>query len=87
MIPVTSLSVLNLEEEKRLKDNYPTPRSDSFTLTQSTVIEKCLTRNNYRDRMHELLYVEELARYEQVKFYFIYVYFKLFILGFSDCEV
>mgnify|MGYP007016982999 CR=1 FL=1 len=54
------------EKEKQLLQYYSTPRADTFQLTQSTVSEKKLTKNNYRDRMHELLYVEEMARYEQV---------------------
>lgn len=55
------------KKEKQLLEAYPTPRAETFQLTQSTVTEKKLTKNNYRDRMHELLYVEEMARYEQVK--------------------
>jgi len=57
----------DLERERSLLEAYPTPRADSFALTQSTVVEKFVTKNNYRDRMHELLYVEEMARYEQVR--------------------
>lgn len=52
--------------EQELLTSYPMPRADTFSLTQSTVTEKKLTRNNYRARMHELLCVEEMARYEQV---------------------
>lgn len=48
---------------------YPSPRSDTFSLSHSTISEKRLTQNNYRSRMHELLYVEEMARYEQVARY------------------
>lgn len=65
-VPPTGTSILDGEKEHRLLESYPTPRADSFTLTQSTVVEKTVTKNNYRDRMHELLYVEEMARYEQV---------------------
>lgn len=45
---------------------YPPPRAHTFSLTQSTIEERRLTRYNYKPRMHELLYVEEMARYEQV---------------------
>lgn len=55
--------------EQELLTSYPMPRADTFSLTQSTVTEKKLTRNNYRARMHELLCVEEMARYEQVSSY------------------
>lgn len=57
------------EWERDLLNAYPCPRADTFTLTHSTVAEKRLTRNNYRARMHELLCVEEMARYEQVARY------------------
>nr|CAD7444892.1 unnamed protein product [Timema bartmani] len=53
------------ERERDLLSAYPSPRADTFTLTQCTVTERKLTRNNYRARMHELLGVEEMARYEQ----------------------
>lgn len=52
-----------LEELLRL---YPTPTPSTFTLTQSTVTERTITKNNYPSRMHELLGVEEMARYQQV---------------------
>jgi hypothetical protein len=55
------------DREQELLSVYPSPRADTFALTQSTVQERRLTRNNYRARMHELLAVEEMARYEQVR--------------------
>lgn len=61
-------AVQDTDKERHLLETYGTPRADTFQLTQSTVTEKKLTKNNYRDRMHELLYVEEMARYEQVCF-------------------
>ncbi|XP_063235527.1 probable helicase with zinc finger domain [Bacillus rossius redtenbacheri] len=57
------------ERERGLLGAYPCPRPETFSLTQSSVSEKKLTRNNYRARMHELLCVEEMARYEQVARY------------------
>lgn len=57
------------ETERILLNAYPAPRADTFTLTQGTVIERCLTKANYKSRMHELLYVEELARLERVAKY------------------
>lgn len=56
-------------KEKEILDRYPCPRASTFVLTQSTIAEKKLTKNNYRSRMHELLYVEEIARYEQIARY------------------
>lgn len=60
---------LDEEREHDLIQRYPCPRASTFTLTQSTITEKKLTKNNYRSRMHELLYVEEIARYDQVARY------------------
>ncbi|KAJ1529194.1 hypothetical protein ONE63_005999 [Megalurothrips usitatus] len=52
-----------------LLGQYPTPTPSTFTLTQSTVTERMATKNNYCSRMHELLGVEEMARYQQVARY------------------
>lgn len=57
------------DREKELLNRYPCPHVSSFILTQSTITEKKLTKNNYRPRKHELLYVEEIARYEQIARY------------------
>lgn len=67
--PVVPVSTSDSDREKELLATYPVPRADTFTLTQSTISEKKLTKNNYRARMHELLCVEEMARYEQVARY------------------
>ncbi|KAK6630750.1 hypothetical protein RUM44_002919 [Polyplax serrata] len=69
MVGTPATAAQDCEKEKQLLQTYPTPRAETFQLTQSTVTEKKLTKNNYRDRMHELLYVEEMARYEQVARY------------------
>lgn len=58
--------VADAKYEKEITELYPCPKAATFTLTQSTITEKRLTKNNYRNRMHELLYVEEIARYEHV---------------------
>lgn len=65
----TPAYIADEEREKELLERYPCPRAATFTLTQTTITEKKLTKNNYRSRMHELLYVEEIARYEQVARY------------------
>lgn len=56
----------DVEKETDLLERYQCPNSATFVLTQSTITEKKLTKNNYRFRMHDLLYVEEIARYEQI---------------------
>lgn len=65
----TPAFIADEEREKELLERYPCPRAATFTLTQTTITEKKLTKNNYRSRIHELLYVEEIARYEQVARY------------------
>lgn len=57
------------ERDKNLLTSYQAPKASSLCLTQSTVSERSVTKNNYRTRMHELLSVEELARCEQVARY------------------
>lgn len=44
-----------------LQSMYPPPDPEGFQLTQAVMGEE-LSRQNYRARMHELLYVEEMAR-------------------------
>lgn len=65
----TAAYKIDEEREQELLQRYPCPRASTFQLTQSTVREKKLTKNNYRSRMHELLYVEEIARYDHVAHY------------------
>ncbi|XP_037940519.1 probable helicase with zinc finger domain [Teleopsis dalmanni] len=65
----TEAYLRDLKHEKEMLERYPCPRAETFTLTQSTIVEKRLTQNNYRSRIHELLYVEEIARYEQIARY------------------
>lgn len=59
--------VVEGSKERELLNAYPSPNTSTFALTQSTITEKKLTKNNYRARMHELLAVEEMARYQQVR--------------------
>jgi hypothetical protein len=73
MVPTPAAIAKDSERERDLLNAYPSPRGDTFTLTQSTITEKKLTRNNYRARIHELLCVEEMARYEQVSALSVYL--------------
>lgn len=45
--------------------SYPTPQPSTFKASKS-VIEPHLTKKNFRSRMHELLYIEEMAQFEQI---------------------
>ena len=53
------------DEDKYLYQRYPMPQPNSFKPTKN-VIEPSLTKQNYKSRMHELLYIEEMAQFEQV---------------------
>ncbi|XP_066256079.1 probable helicase with zinc finger domain [Euwallacea similis] len=59
----------SLEFENMLKSIYPCPQAGTFNLSHSTIADKKFTRHNYRDRMHQLLFVEEMARYGLVSRY------------------
>lgn len=55
-----------------LLEMYPAPDMDTFQLTQAVIGEE-LTRENYQPRMHQLLYVEEMARADIIAQYNIRV--------------
>lgn len=59
----------NEEWEKTLKLMYPSPQAETFLLSNVTISEKKFTKNNYRERMHELLFVEEMARLDLIAQY------------------
>jgi hypothetical protein len=52
-------------EDDALVKAYPPPQPSKFRVTQN-VLESQLTKHNYRGRLHELLYIEEMAQFEQV---------------------
>ncbi|XP_030750107.1 probable helicase with zinc finger domain [Sitophilus oryzae] len=57
------------EWEKKLKAMYPCPQADTFILSHSTMMERKFSRSDYRERMHELLFVEEMSRYDLIAQY------------------
>lgn len=59
--PALKLSI----EDEVLVQGYPAPQPSKFRVTQN-VLEPQLTKQNYRGRLHELLYIEEMAQFEQV---------------------
>ncbi|KAL1517728.1 hypothetical protein ABEB36_001459 [Hypothenemus hampei] len=48
---------------------YPYPAAGTFVLSQGTINDIGLTANNYRERMHELLYIEEIDQYNLISNY------------------
>ena len=44
---------------------YPAPFGSDFSISR-VLLEPTLTADNYRARMHELLYVEEIAQYTNI---------------------
>lgn len=53
------------ELERSLLARYQIPLSADQLFTQS-VLDKSLTRDNYQARLHDLLYIEEIAQYKEV---------------------
>ena len=53
------------DEDKFLYQKYPMPQPATFRPSKS-VIDPSLTKFNYKNRMHELLYIEEMAQFEQI---------------------
>ncbi|KAK2510002.1 hypothetical protein MC885_000582 [Smutsia gigantea] len=51
--------------EKSLLIRYQIPLSADQLFTQS-VLDKSLTKTNYQSRLHDLLYIEEIAQYKEV---------------------
>ncbi|XP_029424236.1 probable helicase with zinc finger domain isoform X2 [Nannospalax galili] len=51
--------------EKSLLIRYQIPLSADQLFTQS-VLDKSLTKSNYQSRLHDLLYIEEIAQYKEV---------------------
>ncbi|KAJ3583227.1 hypothetical protein NHX12_034166 [Muraenolepis orangiensis] len=53
------------EMVRSLLSRYQIPLSADQLFTQS-VLDKTLTRANYQARLHDLLYIEEIAQYKEV---------------------
>ncbi|MGH0175328.1 UNVERIFIED_CONTAM: hypothetical protein FKN15_070417 [Acipenser sinensis] len=51
--------------ERSLLSRYQIPLSADQLFTQS-VLDKSLTKENYQTRLHDLLYIEEIAQYKEV---------------------
>jgi len=54
-----------LEDKDQLVSRYPSPVGSNFRISQ-VLLEPTLTADNYRARMHDLLYVEEIAQYASI---------------------
>ncbi|XP_022239741.1 probable helicase with zinc finger domain isoform X2 [Limulus polyphemus] len=64
------------EDERGLLNLYPPPHTTKFVVTQS-IMEPALTQNNYKNRMHDLLFIEELAQCEVISRFNITAQMKL----------
>jgi len=62
-----AISIDNLEDEVILK-KYPAPQPSKFKITDA-VLQPRLTETNYKLRMHQLLYIEEMAQFNQLAAY------------------
>jgi len=63
-------------EDQFLYQNYPMPQPASFRPSRA-VIEHSLTKLNYKQRMHDLLYIEEMAQFEQISHFNVKVTLKI----------
>jgi len=54
-----------LEDKDQLLARYSSPVGSNFRISQ-VLLEPTLTADNYRARMHDLLYVEEIAQYAKI---------------------
>ena len=54
-----------MEEDKGLLSFYVAPHS-AEELFHNSVLNKTLTKNNYRGKMHDLLNIEEVARFKDL---------------------
>ena len=52
-------------QDELILKKYPAPKPAKFHVTQN-VVDAHLTKQNYRGRMHELLYIEEMAQFANV---------------------
>ncbi|KAG8430657.1 hypothetical protein GDO86_020199 [Hymenochirus boettgeri] len=64
------------EIERSLLSRYQIPLSADQLFTQS-VLDKSLTMGNYQSRLHDLLYIEEIAQYKEVSKFNIKVQLQL----------
>jgi len=51
------------KDEEALLSRYPAPQPSKFEMSNA-VTEPQLTRENYKDRMHQLLYIEEMSQFQ-----------------------
>lgn len=52
-------------KEREMLDKYPLPKAEDFVLSQNIIRDK-LNEKNYREWMHTMLYVEEMARFDLI---------------------
>lgn len=69
------------ELERGLLSRYQIPLSADQLFTQS-VLDKTLTKDNYQARLHDLLYIEEIAQYKEVSKWVYIIKASWFLLTF-----
>lgn len=53
------------EEDQDLLNLFPPPMAANFTISE-TLLEPNLKQKNYKTRMHDLLYIEEMAQFSNI---------------------
>ena len=52
-------------EDLELLRQYPPPMAAKFTITES-LLEPEIRKDTYKQRMHDLLYIEEMAQFSSI---------------------
>lgn len=65
VVPFSPKPAFGMEEDEELRSKYRPPRSKEELIPQS-VLDKYLTKNNYKTRMHELLFIEEVTQFNEM---------------------
>ena len=52
--------------ERELLEQYPLPDPSVITSASQALHEPSCSRDSYRDRMHTLLYIEEMAQFSSI---------------------
>ena len=50
-------------DEDNLLSQYPSPQPSTFQMSDG-VTQSALTRENYKERLHQLLFIEEMSQYQ-----------------------
>ena len=53
------------DEDMELLEKYPPPMASQFSVSDA-LHDPEVTKENYKERMHDLLYIEEMAQFSNI---------------------